>query len=83
MIIFYRNLQNRRYLPIESTLRKQTEGYLIKGKELRSPPAKESYKKLQKYHELADEVSMYVECSLTITFYCNHSTGVLAMHAWL
>ena len=57
-------LQNRRYLPMDSTLRKQTKGYPIKGEEPRLPPAERNYSNLQKYHELADEVSTYVQCNV-------------------
>lgn len=50
-------LENRRYLPKESTLRAQSGGFPSEDKELRSPPAKRRYTDIRQYHQVVDEVS--------------------------
>ena len=45
---------------MESTEKKQTKGYPFEKNELRLPPAENKYSNLKQYHQLADEVSMYV-----------------------
>lgn len=55
---------------MESTLREQTQGFPNEEKELRSPPSKRKYIDLKQYHQLADEVSMYISvintCALVL-----------------
>jgi len=48
-------LQNRRYLPSDSTLRKEWKGYIKEKPELKLPPAKRNFKKVKKSHEAVDE----------------------------
>ena len=50
-------LENRRYLPKESTLRAQSGGFPSEDKKLRSPPAKKRYTDIRQYHQVVDEVS--------------------------
>ena len=50
-------LENRRYLPKESSLRAQSKGFPSEDKELRSPPAKRRYTDIRQYHQVVDEVS--------------------------
>lgn len=50
-------LENRTYLPAESSLRQQKKGFPSKENEFQPPPLKRSFELMKKYHEAFDEAS--------------------------
>ena len=50
-------LEDTRYLPKESTLWPQSDGFPSEDKELLSPPAKRRYTDIRQYQQVVDEVS--------------------------
>lgn len=50
-------LDNRRYLPTESSLRKEKDGFPMKNEELKPPPAKRTFSAIHN-HRLAFQNSL-------------------------
>ena len=53
-------LDNRCFLPSESSLRKDTSRFPIKAEELRPPPPTKNYSDMKAYHQAYEKTGTYV-----------------------